>query len=84
MALGTLSVIASFALGIGTAGDLHTIEHSGATENTVFDIEDAIAILEVAQGYREATLAELKADPNGNGVLTVDDALRILRTLASR
>ncbi len=45
------------------------------------DIEDVIAILEVAGGYREASVRELRADLNGDSRLTVEDALRALRRL---
>lgn len=45
---------------------------------------DVIVILEVAQGYRTATPDELAADPNANGVLAIDDAIRVLRTMLSR
>jgi hypothetical protein len=44
-------------------------------------LRDAIVILEVTQ-YGEATPDQLLADPNGDGQLTVDDALRILHDLA--
>lgn len=47
-------------------------------------IEDAIALLEITQGYTIPTSTQLKADPNSDGRLTVEDALRILRTLSVR
>lgn len=93
LTLGTLAVLTSFGLGIGTAGNLRTIDYSAAddassrgdvTADGVVDERDVIVILEVSQGYRPATPAELQADPNGNGALTVDDALRVLRTFSSR
>jgi hypothetical protein len=47
-------------------------------------VQDAIEILEIVQGYREATPEHLKADPNGDHRLTIEDALRVLRALALR
>lgn len=92
LGLGTLAVLASFGLGIGASDQLQTIQHSAATDGTVGDLtadgivdeRDIIAILEVAQGYRPATIAELQADPNGDASLTVDDALRVLRFISHR
>lgn len=90
--LGLLAVVASFSLGMETAGTLRTIEWSSATDgllgdmngdNTV-DERDVIVMLELSQGYRSATPDELAADPNGNGVIGVDDALRVLRSMLSR
>lgn len=90
--LGTLAVIASFGLGMQTAGDLRAIDSSSATETLrgdvtgdgTVDARDATLILEISQGYRDATPTELAADPNGNGALSVDDAIRVLRTLSPR
>jgi hypothetical protein len=90
--LGMLAVIASFSLGVGTSGTMKAIRASSATEvmrgdvtlDNVVDIDDAIRILEVAQGYRVATPEELEADPNANGSLAVDDAIRVLRSLSPR
>lgn len=90
--IGLLAVVASFGLGMETAGDLHTIEWSSATDGVrgdmnadgTVDERDVIVILEVSQGYRPATPDELSADPNGNGVIAVDDAIRVLRSMQSR
>lgn len=90
--LGAFAIVASFGLGMQTAGDLRAINESSATETLRGDVtgdgtvdeRDATIILEIAQGYRKATPAELAADPNDNGVLTVDDAIRVLRTLSPR
>lgn len=90
--LGLLAVTASFALGMQTAGNLRTIAGSLATDaprgdvnaDGTVDAADAIVILEIAQGYRTATPQELAADPNGNGILGVDDAIRVLRGILSR
>ncbi len=93
LTIGILGILTSFGLGIGTADNLRTIDYSAAddaslsgdvTTDGIVNERDVIAILEVAQGYRPATPAELQADPNGNGALTVDDALRILRSLSTR
>ncbi len=90
--LTVLAVVASFGLGIQTAGDVQTVQRSSATDvesgdlnaDGTVDEQDVIAILEIAQGYRPATVAERAADPNGNGELTVDDAVRVLRTMLTR
>jgi len=90
--LSVFAIVASFGLGMQTAGDLRAIDASSATETPrgdvtgdgTVDVRDVVLILEVSQGYRDATPAELTADPNENGVLTVDDAIRVLRTLSPR
>lgn len=88
--LGALCVVGSFAVGIRTAGDVRTIsplaaetiELSGDIDgNGQIDLNDVIGILEVAQGYREPTPGELRVDPNNDGVLSIDDALRLLYEL---
>lgn len=50
--------------------------------NGTVDIADAISILEIVQGYAPSTPEQLRADPNSDGVLTVDDAIRILSILS--
>ncbi len=88
--LGILAAVASFGVGLKTAGTLETVPWSSADDDVVrgdvhedgaIDALDVIAILEIAQGYRTPTISELEADPNGNGDLTVDDAIRVLRSL---
>lgn len=90
LALGCLSVVASFAIGMRTAGDVQTITPSEAVGTRVtgdmnadgiVNVADVIEILEVVRGYKQATTEELSVDPNGDGVLTVDDALRLLHDL---
>jgi hypothetical protein len=89
--VAVLAAVASFAVGMRTAGDLQTVQWSSADDGTLqgdvnadgtVDVADAIAILEIAQKYRVPTVRELEADPNGNGALTVDDAIRVLRSLS--
>ncbi len=90
--IGLLAVVASFGVGMQTAGELRTIQWSSAMDGVRGDVNgddlvderDVIAILEISQGYRTATPDELNADPNANGVLAVDDAIRVLRTMLSR
>lgn len=93
LSLGALAVVSSFTLGIKTAGDVRTVspmEASGTriagdiNNDGIVDTRDVIAILEVARGYKEATPDELLADPNGDGSLTIDDAIRILSDLSIR
>jgi len=91
IALATLSVTASFALGIQSAGDVETVTPlEASTAQTIGDVtgdgiadsRDAAMILEIALGYRDAQPAQLKADPDGSGELTVEDALLILHASA--
>ncbi|MDO8649313.1 MAG: dockerin type I repeat-containing protein [Candidatus Peregrinibacteria bacterium] len=96
--LGATCIVGSFVIGVQTVGELEPVEHGQATElqasivssqgdldnDGAVDLSDIIALLEIAQGYAEATPAQLKADPNGDSQLTVEDALRLLRTLAIR
>ena len=86
---GTI-VAASFVIGIQSAGDVKPIAliEAGSESRVgdmngdgIVDVQDAIVILEVVQGYRTPTSEMLFADPNGDGQLTIDDALHILRTL---
>jgi hypothetical protein len=93
LALGAVAVASSFALGIQSASEVQPISliEAGAIERAgdmdgdgIVDVQDAIAILEIAEGYRTASPAQLRADPNGDGVLSVDDAIRILTALQLR
>jgi len=86
----SLCLAASFAIGIQTAGEVQPIAlieagspvRTGDVDgNGIIDAQDAVIILEIAQGYRIATPEQLLSDPNGDGQITVDDALRILRAL---
>jgi|SRR3989338_1268220 len=90
LTLGMLCVVGSFTVGIRTAGDVRTISPLAAETiqlpgdmdiNGQVDLKDVIIILEIAQGYREPTQSELRADPNGDGMLTVDDAISLLHKL---
>ena len=83
--LAIVAATAAFALGTKTAGTLRTVVKTLFPKpDGAVDGSDAILILEISQGYRDATADELGADPNGNGALTVDDAIRVLRSLRSR
>ncbi|PIQ76641.1 hypothetical protein COU78_05085 [Candidatus Peregrinibacteria bacterium CG10_big_fil_rev_8_21_14_0_10_49_24] len=91
LTLSALAVVSSFALGVQSAGEVQPVSliEAGSTQiagdidgSGEVTVRDAIAILEVAQGYQVATPQQLKADPNGDGLLTVDDAIRILRDLS--
>lgn len=90
--LGILCVTGSFAVGVQTAGDVRTVEptQAGSPEaagdmdgNGRTDLRDVAIILEVVRGYRDATPELLRADPNADGNLTIDDALSVLDDLAS-
>lgn len=90
LTLGLLCIATSFSFGMQTAGDLQpfTLSEAGSdalrgdmNADGAVDKTDATIILEIAQGYRAPTPDQLKADPNQDGTLTVDDAMRILSAL---
>ncbi|ALM09741.1 MAG TPA: hypothetical protein DEB30_00940 [Candidatus Peribacter riflensis] len=85
-----ICVAASFLIGIQSAGEVQPIAliEAGSVSRTGdltgdgrVDVQDVISLLEVVQGYEQATTEALRMDPNGDGMLTVDDALRLLRTM---
>ena len=91
--LGILCVTGSFAIGAGTAGDMKAIAPMEANESVITsdmngnghtDLEDVTIILEIVKGYRVATPQQLRADPNNDGNLTIDDAPRMLRDMGNR
>ncbi len=93
LAVGAACIVSSFIIGIRTAGDMRPVSlieaggipRSGDIDGSgMVDIRDAILILEIAQGYREPSADQLRADPNDDGILSVDDAIRILSTLSLR
>lgn len=91
--LGTACVVSSFAIGIQSVGEVQpvtlieagSIQEQGDVDGSGSrDLQDVIIILEISQGYAEATPAQLRADPNKDGQLTVADALSILKSLSLR
>ncbi|PIR49182.1 hypothetical protein COU80_00330 [Candidatus Peregrinibacteria bacterium CG10_big_fil_rev_8_21_14_0_10_55_24] len=93
LALGAVCIVSSFAIGIQSVGEVQpvTLIEAGSIEQPGdidgdgdIDLQDVIHILEIAQGYEPVTPANLMADPNRDGALTVDDALRILTVLSLR
>lgn len=90
LVIGAIGVVTSFSVGIHTAGDVQTVIPSEAESTRLpgdidgdglVTAEDAIRILDIAQGYDVASPAELLGDPNGDGELTTSDALQILHSL---
>ena len=90
--IGTFCVVSSYALGKTTAGSVQpfTLIEAGGTQvagdmdgNSRVDIDDVIIILEAVQQYRRLTPEQFRADPNNDGNSTVDDALRLLKSLAN-
>lgn len=89
--LGILCVTGSFAIGIQSAGDMKAIaplqagtETAGdMNDNGRIDQEDVTIILEIVKGYRTPTPLQLRRDPSGDGRLDLDDAMRLLRDVAS-
>ncbi len=90
---GALSVIAAFTVGLRTAGDVEPIGPIQANElemaagdlngDGTLDEADVTTALELSEGYMVATPAQLKADPNRDGVITTADALAILQMIDS-
>ncbi|OGJ57066.1 hypothetical protein A3H22_03815 [Candidatus Peribacteria bacterium RIFCSPLOWO2_12_FULL_55_15] len=90
--LGSLCVVASFALGIHTAGDIAPIASLQAdgparegdmNDDSTVNIQDVIEILEIVRGNTQTTAHHLRVDPNTDGQLTIDDAIHLLQTLAA-
>ena len=90
--LGLLSILVSFGLGIQTAGELETVEHSSAigsglmgdiNQDLVVDVRDAILILEIVEKEKTPTAENLLSDPDQDGTLTVADAMTVLREISS-
>lgn len=88
LALGMLSIVASFYIGVQTAGEVDTVSQTAAlSQNRIGDINgdgitntlDAIEILQLIQSNSKPTAEQLLGDPNEDGVLTIDDALQILQ-----
>ncbi len=90
--LGSATVASAFFVGIQTAGDVQPIsliEAGGAITGDIdnsgmVDENDAIAILEMVQGYRDITPDALHRDPNHDGIFTIDDAIRILTIIGDQ
>ena len=74
----------SQAVSIDMAPQQLGIKPGDVDGDDVLSVADVIAILEIDQGYRDATPDELKRDTDGDLRLTVKDALRVLRTIALR
>ena len=90
--LGILAMMTSFSLGIQSAGDVNPVSliEAGSIQlvgdvdgSGVVDSRDAKLILEFAQGYKTPSPMQLRADPNGDGKFSVDDAIRVLATLSN-
>ena len=93
MALAVLCVTGSFAVGIRTAGDVKTVASLEAVSTEIVgdmngnghaDLDDVVIILEIAQGTQKASAEQMRLDPNGDGTLTVDDALMMFRNLSAQ
>lgn len=91
--VGLVTVGVAFIMGLRTSDSVRTIASIEAGTalgdgdfdgNGTLEIEDAIRALEIVHGYAEPTPNDLRADPNGDGIVTIDDALHILQALAGR
>lgn len=90
LASAALCTTLAFTLGVQTAGDVRTFEHTTATgqfptgdidQNGFVGLGDVRMILEMEKGYLEPTPEQLRLDPNQDGELNLDDALRLLYDL---
>lgn len=91
IAVGALSVIAAFTVGLRTADDVTPIGPIEAHElltlsgdltgDGLVDEADVTVAIELSEGYEQPTVAQLKADPNRDGVITSADALAILKLI---
>ncbi len=90
--LGAATVASAFFVGIQTAGDVQPIsliEAGGGISgdidgNGMVEERDALMILEMVQGYRDITPEALTRDPNHDGILTIDDAIKILTIIGDQ
>lgn len=84
-----LGVVASFGAGMRLSADVQTVPATSAQDTVLGDMDqsgdvnqvDVEILLQIAQGNREATAEQLRADPNQDGKLTVEDAMRLLKEL---
>ncbi len=93
----TLCCLLAFVIGLQTSGNVRTFDRTQAAitdssalrgdidgDGTV-SVQDAIAILERADGLEVPTSEEIRrGDVDGDYKLTVKDALRVLRSLPTR
>jgi len=93
LSLAVACVASSFALGMHSAGNVQpvTLIEAGSSQQRgdingdgIVDLADVALILEISQGYAEATVDQVKADPNEDGALTVDDAIAVISLIESR
>lgn len=91
IAVIAVSMLGAFALGIGTAGDVHPVINAtiagtavvagDMNGNGMLDVNDARIALELAEGFRTPEAQELAADPNQDFQITAADAMTILEQL---
>jgi len=93
LVIALLCMSASFGVGVKTTGDVQTVDHLQAEETArvtgdmngdgKVDLLDVIEILEIARGYKAETAEHRRVEPNGDGAVTVDDAIKLLHDLSS-
>jgi|GEM_PF-3626504 len=87
IALGTASIIASFAIGIQTAGDLPSAKQANALEASLLKpstathvvLQDALRILALQRGMDDIEESDTELDKNADGYLDEMD-IEILLT----
>ena len=96
LAFATVCIVGSFVLGIETAGEIEPFAQTNASTlntpsapfsggdidgNGTRDLSDVLAVLAMVQGQTEPTERQREEDPDGDGILTMHDALLILQSL---
>jgi hypothetical protein len=86
---GSMSI--AFIIGIQTAGDVSPVVLPTQADSSILagdlngngkvDLDDVHRALEIANGYRTPTPAELAADPNHDFLITTDDAIAIVEQI---
>lgn len=85
-----LCTVASFLIGMNSSKEYQPISltHAGDSEvygdfnaNGRLDNDDVEIALKIAKGELQPTQDQLLKDPNGDLVITVDDALSILKAI---
>lgn len=87
--IAAVGIPVSFGVGMRISGDVTTVSPTSASEAVSGDMDgsgsvdrtDVEIMLKIAEGNRKPTPYQLRADPNQDGKITVEDALRTLRSL---
>lgn len=95
LGFATMCVLGSFLIGVRTAGDVQPFARSEAQQanilgsivsgdmdgNGTVNVQDVLLLLQIIKGDVAETKQAHLADPNGDGHLTIEDAIVLLRSL---